>query len=245
MAFVQETYKLPSNGKLGENSPTEVTIRNITTREEKLLLGSSNDALDQILSACIVEPKGLDINSLLGADKHFILYKLRIISYGPIYHVTAKCPSCGRESEYKIDLDDLEVNYLPDDFEEPYSTIVLPRTKSKVALKIPREADLIKARDKARRYNKKFPESKGDINYIYNLMTNIATIDGKEVTSQRDLQKFIEDLPGYDSAFLKNEISKVKVGLDTELIEECPHCGEDVQFVVPITSEFFRTRFDD
>jgi hypothetical protein len=80
--------------------------------------------------------------------------------------------------------------------------------------------------------------------YIYRLMVNIATVDGEELTSP-DLQSFVEGLSGKDSSYLKNKIGKLKVGYDTEIIEECHKCGEDVKFNLPLTYDFFRTRFDD
>lgn len=244
MAFVEETYTLPSNGMI-EGIPKEVTIRNITTKEEKLLLGSSADAFDDILKKCIVRPTDINFSDMIAADKFFLMFKLRIISYGPTYHVKVKCPNCGKEQEVKLDLDDLETFYLPETFEEPYDVFELPRSKVKLALKIPRLADIEAVNLQTKRYYKKFPTAEPGMEYIYNLMANIAQVDDKEVQRKADLQKIIEELPGYDSAYLKDRLSKLKVGLDTQLFHECASCGEDIDFTLPMTQEFFRPRFDD
>ena len=117
MANYTEKHVLPSMGLLNEGLDNgEVVIRNMTTAEEKMLLGSTQDAFDNILKACIVEPKDLDLDELCSSDKHFLLMKLRIISYGSDYFVGYKCPSCGATSEYKINLDELTVHYLKECF---------------------------------------------------------------------------------------------------------------------------------
>jgi hypothetical protein len=243
MANYTEKCELPSRGVLGK-SGAEVVIRNMTTAEEKMLLGSTADALDNILKTCVVSPKDLDLSELISPDKHFLIMKLRIISYGRDYHVQVKCASCGQFSEYKIDLDSLNIDYLPEDFLEPYDEFELPECRKTVSLKIPRIKELNDSDIKAKRYQKKFPEAKGDMGYIYRLMTNIMYIDSKEI-SPVELQKFIEELHSKDSSYLKNKINKLKVGYDTDMFEDCPKCQSEVRFDLPITAEFFRTRFDD
>lgn len=243
MANYTEKCMLPSRGLLG-NIGEEVVLRNMTTSEEKMLLGSTADALDNILKACIVSPKDLNLEDLISPDKHFLIMKLRLISYGKDYFVQARCLSCNQMSEFKIDLDALSINYLPDNFKEPYDEFVLPVSKKEIALRIPKIADLNIADTKAKRYNRKFPEAKGDMAYIYRLMTNILTVDGVELKST-ELQTFIEEMHSKDSSYFKNRINKLKVGYDTDIIEECPKCQDEVRFDLPITAEFFRTRYDD
>jgi hypothetical protein len=244
MAIYTEKYVLPSNGVLEGVGVKEVVIRNMTTAEEKMLLGSTSDALESVIKACIVSPENIDLNELTSSDKHFLLLKLRVISYGSEYPVSFKCQECGKVSEYNINLDSLPVDYLGDDFVEPYDTVELPVSKSVVELRLPRIKDLNDADLRAKRFNKKFPESKGDITYIYRLMTNIASVDG-EIKKLTDLQKFVEELHTKDSSYLRSKINKVKIGFDTEIVEECHKCNADVKFDLPITQDFFRTRYDD
>ncbi|AMM44844.1 baseplate hub subunit [Bacillus phage SP-15] len=246
MAQYTEEHKLPSLGKINDINPI-ITLRNMTTAEEKLLLGSTSNALDQVLNSCIVEPAKLDVNSLISPDKHFILIKLRVLSYGPDYYVKHKCPSCGKLSEYKIDLDKLDVHYLDEDFTEPFDEFTLPVSNKKVALRLPRMSDLNDADAKARKFHKKFPDAKGDMAYVYRLIANIYSVDDDAEMTSIQLQNFVEELHTRDTAYIKNRMSKVKIGIDTTIFEECPNsaCGEDVQFELPINSEFFHARFDD
>lgn len=244
MANYTEKHVLPSRGILYSGISPEVVLRNMNTADEKMLLGSTPDALDLILKACIVTPKEINLDELISSDKHFLLLKLRIISYGSEYFVTARCPSCGAMPEYKIDLDSLPVDYLSENFVEPYESFELPMGKQAIELRIPRIKDLNDADAKARRFHKKFTEAKGDMSYIYRLMTNIATVDGKTLPLP-ELQKFVEEMAVRDSSYMKNKMNKLKVGIDTEIIEECPKCNSDHKFELPITYDFFRTRYDD
>lgn len=243
MAFATETFTLPSNGVL-QGVPAKVTIRNITTAEEKMLLGSSNEAIDQLIKKCIVEPETLDWNSLTAADKFFLLIKLRIITYGPKYTVSVKCPNCGASKEIDIDLDTLETFLLPDDFEEPYDTFDLPHSKAKITLRIPRLGDIADMEVKARRYQKKFPAMVGDISYIYMLMANIATINDKDLPFS-DKQRFVEELSGLDASFIRNRIKKLEIGIDNTIYDTCNRCHEEFDFSLPVGANFFHSKLGE
>lgn len=244
MATANEVVKLPSGGVF-EGIPKEVTIRNMTTAEEKMLLGSSDDAFDAIIQKCIVAPEDLKFEDLISADKHFLLMKLRIISYGPVYPVKFKCPYCGHTSEFDVNLDEQEVDYLPEDFVEPYDKFTLPDSKDSISLRIPRIKDLTSLKAKVKRYNKNFPEAIGDISYIFGLMLNIKDINGKELPPWTQLQQYVENLSAKDSSYIRNRISKLKVGLDTAVLKTCPRCKEDLEFQLTIGPEFFHSRLGE
>lgn len=244
MANYTEKFTLPSRGMLNQGIGKEIVMRNMTTSEEKMLLGSSAEALDNIIKTCIVSPENINLGELISPDKHFLIMKLRTLSYGSEYFVSVKCTECEKVSEYKLDLDSLIINELPDDFKEPYDEFELPVCETTVTLKMPRIKDLDDAETKAKRFHKKYPLVRGDMAYIYRLMTNIMTVDGEEM-SKLDLQKFIEEMHTKDSSYLKNRLNKLKIGYDTDMVEECPKCHADVEFVLPINTEFFRTRYDD
>lgn len=243
MAYALEEYELPSNGLI-EGVPKKVTLRNMTTAEEKMLLGSSDDAFDSIIEKCITKPEDFEMGKLISSDRHFLLIKLRVVSYGPIYHFSYKCPFCGKISEYEINLDDLEVNYLPEDFKEPYDEFELPICKDKIALKLPRIDDLKSVRMKAKRWMKKFPEQIGDPSLIYGMMANIATVNDK-VLEGSPMQRYVEELAATDASFIRNRINKLEIGIDTTIYEECPRCHEDLEFTMPMGPEFFHSRLGE
>jgi hypothetical protein len=249
MARVQEVYSLPSGGRVA-GVPEKITIQNITTREEKMLLGSPDEAFDSIIKSCVVEPKDFRLEDLTTTDRHFLLMKLRIISYGPIYPFPHRCPFCQQISEYEINLDELENKVLPEEFEEPYDTFDLPSSKTEISLRLPRVGEFNKIKIQAKRYNKKFPEAVGDISYIFSLMLNIHSVSKKLTSvpsedggiSQGELQKFVEELSGMDSSYIRNRIAELDFGIDTTIIRECKRCQEDLEFPLTLGSEFFHTR---
>ncbi len=248
MNYYKEEHRLPSNGVLEDVPYSIVTIRNMTTSEEKFLLGSSGEGIfDAMLKECVVEPKDFQIKDLISPDKHFLIIKLRVLSFGPLYPVNYTHKGhdgCGGSFEYLIDLSNLETKHLPEDFEEPYDEFELPVSKSKVSLRIPRIKDLEGIERKARKFKKKFPNSKGDISYIYRIASNLCNIDGEDLTeSQKD--EFVEKLHSMDASYIKTRISKLEVGMDTTIYELCKGCGEELEFELPFNAEFFRSRFED
>lgn len=241
MAYATEKHRLPTNGVL-EGIPKEITIRNMKTAEEKMLLGSSEEAYDDIIRSCITDEK-IDFDAFTAADKFFTLVKLRVISYGPEYYFRYQCPFCGKIYEYQTNLDELEVFYLPDDFKEPYDSFPLPVAKDTITLKLPRLRDIKSMRNKVRRYNMQFPEAKGDITLIYGMATNIDAVNGKQLVGNEMVQ-YLEDLAVRDSSYIRNRISRLKIGMDARVFETCknPRCKELLDIPISVGYEFFRTR---
>jgi hypothetical protein len=237
-----EKLELPSRGILG--GPQGVTIRSMVTADEKLLLGS-DDVIDTVLKSCIIEPEDVDLGELTNTDKHFLLIKLRIISYGEEYYVEVGCTECGRRQEVRVNLEQLPIAMLADDFKEPYDEIILPVTGLKIGLKVPRAHDFEQLEDRVRRFQRKFPDAKGDISYIYRLMMHIMTVNDDDRIERAQLQKIVESLPVKDSSYFKKAISKLKFGYDTEVFHTCVRCKEEFSFDLPIGTNFFRTRYED
>ena len=242
MAFTNEKFKLPSNGTL-EGVPAEVTLRNMTTAEEKMLLGSAEDVFDQIIKKCVVEPADFDIDKIPMMDKNFLYVMLRSVSYGPDYKFEYICPECGRRSVAEISLDDLEVTYLPKDFKEIFDVITLPVCGDKISLKLPRNSDFTKVRNRVRQFQAKFPDAVGDEGWVFGMMAFIAEINGKEVDSS--LHDYVNDLHVKDVGYLRHRINKLEGGIERNYTVHCPKCNSDVEVPIPMGANFFHTDFDD
>lgn len=242
MAFTLEKYTLPSNGRL-KGVPKEVTIRNMTTAEEKMLLGSAEDVFDQIIKKCVTEPEDFDIDQIPLMDKNFLYVKLRVVSYGPEYKFEYKCPECGKISSTTIDLDELEVEGLPDDFTDPFDTFELPVSGDKIALTLPRNKDFNRVRNQVKRYQTKFPDAIGDEGWVFGMMVFISAVNDKEVDAS--LHNYVENLHVRDAAYLRHRINKLAAGIDRDTTVHCPKCGNDVEVTIPMGANFFHTDFDD
>lgn len=242
MAYTLEKYTLPSNGKL-KGVPKDVTIRNMTTAEEKMLLGSAEDVFDQIIKKCVTEPEDFDIDKIPLMDKNFLYVKLRVISYGPDYKFEYRCPECGRVSSITINLDDLDVEYLPNDFADPFDTFELPVCGDTVALSLPRNEDFVKIRNRVRRFQSKFPDAVGDESWVFGMMAFISEVNGKDVDAQ--LHDYVEGLHVRDASYIRHRINKLKGGIERETTVHCPKCNSDVEVAIPMGANFFHTDFDD
>lgn len=239
-----ETYELPSRGFLYEEIEGEVTLRNMKAKEEKMLLGSTKGAIDRVIGSCVIEPENLSLGKLLIPDKYFLLMKLRILSYGSIYHNTKRCPNpaCGEKNDFKIDLDEMIINEMDEDFIEPIE-FELPMSNDVVGIKILRDKDNKKVQKKAKRLKKKSKGRVGKIEYILRMAEHIVTLNGEEMKVNKK-QSYVENLHGTDSAYLRHQIDKIEIGYDLDIFRECRYCGEDIDFTLELNEEFFRPRFE-
>lgn len=241
MSRITETIHLPSNGKI---YPTkELTLQNMTIAEEKFIYGSSSDkAVDQILKKCIVD-QNVDIDDLIVPDKHYALVRLRVLTYGEDYPVDLVCPKCGHKFTENVKLSTLEVDELPDDFTEPWK-VTLPVSGDELELYIPRSRDIERYNTLASRKASKFKLNKDEVSYIFNTMLGIKTVNGEEMLED-ELYNYVSELHARDSSYIKHAFSKIKVGYYTRLTAECPNCRGEVNYRLPMTSDFFLAKFED
>lgn len=243
MARMTEKIKLPSAGLLYEGEiPAELTIQNLTADEESMLYGSSGDkAIDDIVKSIVKE--NIDVDLLTVFDRHFILMKGRILTYGPKYPIDLTCPKCG-SFHYDVDLNSLPVYELDKEHAKPWDLKPLPQSKAVVTLHVPTGADADEAEAALKRKVTKFNLNEDRARYKANMASNICKIDGQEVYFDEAFQ-FVSDLSGMDSSYLKKEINKLEIGYDTIITAICPKCGNEIQVRLPMTADFFRTQFDD
>lgn len=236
---------LPSLGLLYEGTiPESITLRAMTTNEEKMMYGSSVDTLDNIIKSCIVEPQSIDMNELLTADEKFLLIKLRAHTYGSDYPLIGRCPFCGSSEEYMVDLDSLNCIYLDKKYTEPVE-FQLPISQDIISVKLFRKKDA----DYVSTQSKKIAESTGgdakEIAYILRMARFIKKINGKEIDSG-SAQKYVESMVGKDSSYFWNKVNHLAVfGLDNYFTVKCKSCGQEYKLPFAINSEFFRTRYSE
>lgn len=244
---IQETHTLPSNGLLYKDSniPAEVTIRAMNALDEKRRLSSTGvSVIPTLLESCVIDPENIDIMSLKLFDLNFLMYKLRIITYGAEYKLNIECPHCGHKSEVIINLDDLPVNMLDDSFVEPFKLDPLPVSGDVIECKMLSIQDYINMENEAKRILSKTPSYVGDPEFILSYKYKIVSVNGEEVPSYK-IQKYIEELHARDMRFFDSKYNDLvnNIGLDLSHVEGCSHCGEDINFILPVTDEFFRPTY--
>lgn len=248
---ITEICTLPSsesniyNGLIEKGQTFE--LRAMSTLEEKLRLSSSNGTkvLPKLIQACIVEPDtDIDVSKLKFFDLQYLMYKLRTVTYGPEYKIEVRCPYCGKLNEISVNLDDIPVSKVPADFEEPYLLPALPVCGDVIGVKLLSVEDYDTISKEAKRIKNKYPDYLGDPEFIVKWKTIIQTING-EVAEQHTIQPYIENMNAKDFRFLESKYDKIsnEYGLNLDMLETCKSCGEDIEYTLPVTNEFFRPEY--
>lgn len=240
----ETTVTLPSKGLIYNGAiPAEVSLRGMTTRDEKILYASmGSNVFQKILKSCITDPKDMDINKLIASDELFLVLQLRMITYGPEYKVEAQCPRCGETNIYTVMLNELDVNYLDDDFTEPIEA-KLPRSGDTLSLKILRNEDSEFVDRYAKKFAKTFNQNVREVEYTAQIAKYITAINGKTVDFETAID-YVNNMVSRDSAEIRSAMNKILVGVDTRVTVNCNSCGEEFTFNMPLTSEFFRPTFE-
>lgn len=245
---IQETFELPSRGIIYNGEiPAEITLRAMTTLEEKMRLASigTTNVIPNLIKACIVEPKNLDVNKLKLADLQFLIYKLRIITYGEDYKISLRCLECGNQFDVTINLDEIPVKMADETYTEPFEIGPLPVSGDMLSCRILSSGDYIEIEKEARRIRSKFPNYVGDPEFILSYLYKIEKVNGEEIPYAM-LQSYVENMHARDMRYFDSKYNQKvdSVGMDLEMTRVCPICSVDVNFVLPITSEFFRPTYD-
>ena len=242
-ARIVETYTLPSHGLIYdvEVNP-DVSLSSMKTKHEMLRLSASennNKVMADIIDDCIVGDMGISSYDLCLGDFQFLMYKLRVVTYGPDYELYGICPYCGAENFVAVNIDELEINEYEDNLLDDFE-LVLPVTQMGITLQLqtPRILDKVNRKVTEEKRRRKTSENSS---LIYTIASSIAKVDGEE-PNQFTLEEKIKDLPMRDTNVLLNRINDInsKIGVQIDIDTNCATCGR--YFTVPfrINSTFFR-----
>jgi len=213
---------MPSGGifykKIKEDLP--ITVRAMKFEDERIIADATRKGIDPInimLERCV---NNIDITSLFVFDKLSLLLKIREATYGPDYEFTHTCATCKSPTQVSLDLNDLILSVVPEDFtgEEELS---LPVLKKKAIIRHPRvkeEAHLTNLSHKT-------------------LWRFVVSIDG--VVKKDILAEVMKQMPLQDIHALVKEIGGAKYGLDPKVNFSCPECEENEIINFPVGADFF------
>ena len=229
--LVTEQFLLPSGGKFyGDNFDGNITLRAMTTIEERMRLGSEDyySTMSEIVNRCIVDninPDGsykIDSKRFTIFDFDAVCIKLRIISYGPLYSTEAVCTVCGHQFRHKADLRELEFKFVPDDFVEPYTIGPLPHSGDTLGCRFLRVQDKIDIERKAKEILSKEPNYVGNPEFELEMLHRIVTINGEDVDSIMGT-KYIQHMISMDVNYYQENIDKDFYGVSVVGRTECPN----------------------
>jgi hypothetical protein len=211
---------LPSRGKFYSTGP--ITIRAMTFNDEKSMVSNTNvdiDVINTLLSRCV---SNINIDELLLVDKLFLIMKLREISYGDDYKAVITCPACRKNNDIVFKLSELNIKYMPEDYENP-TCVHFPIMDKPGKIELPRVRD--------ERYLSNVSVT------TTNFWRYLVDLDGH--TKKTILSKVIEKLPLKDAHVILNVLGGDGFGVDTKVQFICNHCSNTEIIELPITADFF------
>ena len=242
---MKETIHLPLNGVLYDSIPTTLVIRSLTTKEEQLLFGSTSDyTIDTIIQNCIVEPKNFPINDLIPADKMFILFKIRIVTYGEDYNQYVYCPYCKYEGVTSVNLDMLPCEELDEDKIKLPLKMTLKSSKDQLELRVLTEKDYKNIRTRAEKVSKKLNIPFAQVERKLRFAKQIKAINGVNVDAF-EAEKYYDGMSVRDVRYVDSALASIKVGYQGLLDCQCPSCKKDLTIPFEMTSEFLMPTFQD
>lgn len=240
METLERTYPIPSNGLFG--GPKEITLRAMTTREEKILLSTRDfSVFDRLIKSCCVEPKELDTDLLHQNDIMYLTYVLRDLTFGNTYTQEINCPECGFKQEIEVDISDMEINILNVENIEDRLKVTLPVSGDTLQLKLLSNGDnkritkMIKTKTaKGRLQDPKSYE------YTVRLMETIVTKNDEDFENSEAKRNYVDTLNMKDLIAIQNTLKDIDFGIDNSIVVTCLSCLEDIEVNGLICPEFFR-----
>lgn len=230
---------VPSNGWFG--GPKKVTLRAMMVSEEKILYTAKDFSfIKKIVKACCVEPKDLDIKTLHPNDLIYLLYAIRLITFGSKYTDERKCPECGLKQDIEIDISEMEMTQLKTEGLEDRLKVKLPVNGDTLQLKLLSQGDLDDIDRKVNAgVNKGTIREPGSYEFTMKLKKTIDTINDEPFESEAHKIAYIEKLNARDLAAIQATLGKIEFGFDTTVYTECVGCGAEMEVAGTICPEFF------
>lgn len=233
--------QIPSNGLFGVK---EVTIRNLKSREEKILyMMKDYRYLRDIVKSCITEPTDINVDKLHPNDILTLLFHLRDLTFGPKYFQEYICPTCGTKQNVEIHIDEMEIGYLDIDELTSKLTVKLPVSGDEVILRYLNQEEIDKIEREAKKRAKYNNADVDEIEYGMKLCKLIESVKDKEFKTDSEKEAWLEGLSMADVNAIHRTFDSIPFGIDTTIITPCANCGEDMEVRGLIAPEFFRPKY--
>lgn len=249
--FTQELI-LPSRGLFNPEIPEGKLIqRCMMVADQKFLSGSNQSAsssIHQILQRTITDPADFDVAKLTLPDTLYLLFKLRVLSYGNEYKFRTRCPECGNKIDITIDLSELPVEIIEDNYAESL-VAELPHRGDTVYTRLLTNEDIEEVNREMKRRKRR--NASDDSEYVLRIARSIEKIklkepnkDGKkELTGFFDIERYINNLTDLDASAILSARDSVRYGITPIVEQVCPECREYIDVSLQFSGDFFRPTF--
>ena len=236
---ITETVNLPTRGLI-KGVPEQIILKAIQRKDKKkLLMSETNNTLLSLLQSSIISPKDFNVYNLLPFEADYLLYRLRILTYGSDHTFKSKCPTCGFVNDVEYDLNDVECLPVPDDFSLTFNVPPLPISGVVITCKLLTEGDLVEINKVSDNLEKNTGNKSAYFDTLWE--TRIVAINGNKL-SPIETTQFLDELNDYDNEYLMEyyNVYSANYGLQTKLHFECDNCHNNVETKMPSIYTFFR-----
>lgn len=240
---IAESFMLPSHGAIyDEEVNPQIVLGSMKTKHEMLRLSATEDSqklMADIIDDCMETDPGISSYDMCLGDFQYLLYKLRVVTYGPDYEMVAICPRCGFENTISVNLDELPVKEFSEDLLDRMS-LTLPVSGHEVTLTLQTPRTLDRINKKAREYQRRHKDSNENATILYTITTSIETWDGEKPSPILDEE--IKELDMADTNALIHRIDDIndEMGVELEMEDTCDLCLARYRVPFRVTDEFFR-----
>ena len=208
-------------------NPLDVVARPYLGRDEIFLAEITPDNLDhkflQVMKGAI---RGLDPERMTTGDREYFIMWEYIRSYSKYLGLELMCINCGKDIEIQVDLSELDVIQLPDDFKQPYP-VTLP-SGTEVSLRLLTVGDEIAANEFSQKSNETL---------IFRCARSVVEDGGIVEKMER-----LKSLPAADVATIRAFHEKFYHGPNMTAKFSCPKCKKEDKIDVPFRFDFFFPR---
>jgi len=215
--------KVPSRGYPYFGKEGLVRVRPMTFEDEKSMSTGDRtpqfNAANHLLSRCVLN---VEIEKLVIIDKLYLLIKIRELSYGNEYKVGVVCGKCGCENKLSLELDKLQCNAVPEDFNFTSREIFLDGIKktAQISYLTVSDEDFVG------------PDKVAD--NLWRYVTSIEGIDNPSV-----LSKVILKLPIIDIHKIVKHLMLTDYGIQPQIRYTCDSCNNSNLINLPLDENFF------
>lgn len=228
---------LPTDGKLYPEG-TKISGRTLSVKEIKMLSGMTEDNANDIINTILHRTvSGIEPENIYSADKLYIMFWLRANTYKDSgFNVKFECGSCKKPSEFKFELDQLQIKTLSDGMLENLNESFTLPNKDEIAIGLMTVGDEMEVEQFMKDNVNKMMDFDED---IVNQCKMITSINGKKMGTIMKYQYITETLDAGNYAYFEAYLEDKSVGLEPTINVKCEICEVSTDTVLPFRPDFF------
>lgn len=243
-ARIVEKVCLPSKGLVYEEDVNpEIELSSMKTKHEMMRLSATDGnqkVMANIIDDCIVSDMGISSYDLCLGDFQYLLYKLRVVTFGPEYEMQCRCPYCGFENTVTLNIDELNVNEYSDSIIDLLEMdLPISGNHIKLTMQTPRILDRINSRIKET--NQRRRNSDENLTVLYTILSCIEEIDDEPIEIVT-AENWVRELPLADSNAILYRINELNdcLGIELDSLTTCKICRSTFLAPFRVNDSFFR-----